>query len=124
MAVRGWTSWRLSSGRILRATFTLGPAMWQCMSMPPGMTTRPSASSRRASGGHVGHDLAVRNPDVAHLAVDAVRRIVDAAVDDAQHGGSRLCGDTGGHGERGTRFPPSSSRTRSRIRVSTSSSLG
>jgi hypothetical protein len=36
---------RFSSGRILRATLTFGPAMWQCMSMPPGMTTSPVASS-------------------------------------------------------------------------------
>ena len=42
---------RLSSGRILRAELTFGPAMWACMSTPPGMTTRPVASITRS--GHI-----------------------------------------------------------------------
>ena len=76
---------RFSSGRILRATFTFGPAMWQCMSTPPGMTTRPAGVDRRASGriggiGRRGDDLAVRDPQIADLAVDAVGRIVDGAA--------------------------------------------
>ena len=77
---------RFSSGRILRATFTFGPAMWQCMSMPPGMTTRPAASSVAVGPnvgiGRRGDDLAVTNPEIAHLAVDAVGRIVDGAAGD------------------------------------------
>ena len=37
-----------SSGRIRRAAFTFGPAIWQCISTPPGMTISPAASSVRA----------------------------------------------------------------------------
>ena len=40
-ALQNGSARRFSSGRILRAAFTFGPAMWQCMSTPPGMTTRP-----------------------------------------------------------------------------------
>ncbi len=39
---------RWSSGRILRAAFTLGPAMWEWMSTPPGITSMPRASIVRA----------------------------------------------------------------------------
>ena len=39
---------------------------------------------RRRAGGQVGHDPAVGDADVAHLAVDAVRRVVDRASDDAE----------------------------------------
>ncbi|MDX1407593.1 MAG: gliding motility-associated C-terminal domain-containing protein, partial [Saprospiraceae bacterium] len=34
---RTGSAFRFSSGRILRAVLTFGPAMWQCMSIPPGI---------------------------------------------------------------------------------------
>ena len=52
---RTGSAWRLCSGHIFRAVLTFGPAMWQCMSTPPGMTTRPAASIAR-----VGFELRVR----------------------------------------------------------------
>ncbi len=67
---------RLSSGIILRATLTFGPAMWQCMSTPPGMTTMPRASivrsGRRFGSGRRGDDAAVLDPEIADFA--AARR--------------------------------------------------
>ena len=85
IAVRSRTSARCSSGSSLRAALTFGPAMWAWMSTPPGMTTIPRASMRAGVRGHVGDDLAVLHADVAHLAVDAVGGVVDAAAGDPQH---------------------------------------
>ena len=73
-------------GAQLAGDVYFGPAMWQCMSTPPGMTTRPRASISRVGrcdgiGGR-GDDLAVGDPEVADFAVDAVGRIVDGALRD------------------------------------------
>ena len=50
-AVRSTTSARCSSGASLRAALTAGPAMWEWMSTPPGITTMPLASMRGACAG-------------------------------------------------------------------------
>ena len=59
--------------------------MWAWMSTPPGITTIPRASMRRACARHVADDLAVLHADVAHLAGDAVGRVVHATAGDPQH---------------------------------------
>ena len=60
-----------------------GPAMWQCISTPPGMMTYPLASKvrsgRQPSLG--GDTIATLNPDVLHLTINAIRGIVNASAD-------------------------------------------
>jgi hypothetical protein len=51
IAVRSSTSAWCSSGVSLRAALIFGPAMWEWMSTPPGITTMPRASMRGACEG-------------------------------------------------------------------------
>ena len=85
---------RLFSGIILRAVLTFGPAMWQCISTPPGITTMPCASIVRSGrfSGFVrrGDNAAAVDPHITDLAPHAIARIVNGPVGDPQHLFSRI----------------------------------